>query len=68
MAQYVVLLGELLDCFLERVNTVHAAGRKSFGLLVAHPTTPRFPYCATDVVLLDTSRNRRKRSSVPTRL
>jgi proteasome lid subunit RPN8/RPN11 len=58
-AQYVVLLGQFLDCFLDRVGTVHAAGRKSFGLLVADPTTPQFPYCATDVVFFDPAKNRR---------
>src|SRR4029450_2382455 len=41
------------------VGTVHAAGRKSFGLLVADPTTPQCPYCATDVVFFDPAKNRR---------
>jgi proteasome lid subunit RPN8/RPN11 len=49
----------LLDRFLAEVATVHAAGLKSFGLFVADPSAPRFPYCATDVVFFDPGKNRR---------
>jgi proteasome lid subunit RPN8/RPN11 len=57
--QQVLLPDELLDRFLKAVATVHAAGLKSFGLFVADPAAPRFPYCATDVVFFDSSKNRR---------
>ena len=57
--RHVLLSSDLLDRFLEQVTTVHAAGLKSFGLLVADPAAPRFPYCATDVIFFDPSKNRR---------
>ena len=45
--------------FLTEAMRVHDAGLKSFGLLVAEPDTPGFPFRATDVIFLDASRNRR---------
>jgi proteasome lid subunit RPN8/RPN11 len=38
---------------------VHHAGLKSFGLLVASPDHPDFPYTASDVFFFDPLRNRR---------
>jgi hypothetical protein len=40
-------------------SAVHAAGLKSFGLLVAAPEHPDFPFTASDVMFLDPQRNRR---------
>jgi proteasome lid subunit RPN8/RPN11 len=44
---------------LGTAGAVHAAGLKSFGLLVAPPEHPAFPFVATDVVFFDPLRNRR---------
>jgi proteasome lid subunit RPN8/RPN11 len=48
--------------FLREVERVHAAGLKSYGLLVAEPDAPGWPLRATDVVFLDSSCNRRNES------
>jgi proteasome lid subunit RPN8/RPN11 len=40
-------------------SAVHAEGLKSFGLLVAEPEHPDFPFTASDVVFFDPRRNRR---------
>ncbi|PRY50154.1 hypothetical protein LY71_104191 [Geodermatophilus tzadiensis] len=47
----------LVDRLVTTVSTVHAAGLKAFGLLVADPDAPRFPFTATDVVFFDPTRN-----------
>ena len=44
---------------LETTTAVHAAGLKSFGLLLADPSDPRFPFAATDVAFFDPRKNRR---------
>jgi hypothetical protein len=44
---------------VDTASAVHAAGLKSFGLLVASPEHPDFPYTASDVVFFDPLRNRR---------
>jgi proteasome lid subunit RPN8/RPN11 len=44
---------------LERAGQIHAAGLKSYGLLVAEPGTAGYPYTATEVVFLDSRKNRR---------
>lgn len=49
----------LVDAFLQRARAIHAAGLKSFGLFVADPDSPGFPFCASDVVFFDPTRNRR---------
>jgi len=49
----------LLDRIIDTTSAVHAAGLKSFGLLVADPSHPRFPYTAQDVVFFDPRKNRR---------
>jgi proteasome lid subunit RPN8/RPN11 len=59
LKRQVLLSDDLLDRFLTEVGTVHAAGLKSFGLFVADPSAPRFPFCATDVVFFDPGKNRR---------
>lgn len=40
-------------------SAVHAAGLKSFGLLVAAPDHPGFPFTASGIVFFDPLRNRR---------
>jgi proteasome lid subunit RPN8/RPN11 len=49
----------LLDRIVGTTTAVHAAGLKSFGLLVADSSAPGFPFAATDVVFFDPTRNRR---------
>jgi hypothetical protein len=49
----------LFDRLLGTTTAVHATGLKSFGLLVADPSAPGYPYTATDVVFFDPHRNRR---------
>ena len=49
----------LYDRILDTTSAVHAAGLKSFGLLLADPRHPRYPFVATDVVFFDPTRNRR---------
>ncbi len=44
---------------LGTTTAVHAAGLKSFGLLLADPADPRYPFVATDVAFFDPRRNRR---------
>jgi hypothetical protein len=44
---------------LDTTRAVNAAGLKSFGLLLADPADPRYPYVATDVVFFDPMKNRR---------
>jgi proteasome lid subunit RPN8/RPN11 len=45
--------------FLDQAIQVHAAGLKSYGLLVAEPDVPGYPFGATEVVFLDSRRNQR---------
>jgi len=49
----------LVDRVLDTTVAVHAAGLKSFGLLLADPRNPAFPFTATDVVFFDPTKNRR---------
>jgi proteasome lid subunit RPN8/RPN11 len=58
-AQHVLISSQVLDRLMRRVANVHAAGLKSFGLLVADPAAPEFPHCATEVVFFDPTKNRR---------
>jgi hypothetical protein len=53
------LPGALYDRIVATTTAVHAAGLKSFGLLLADPLEPGFPFTATDVVFFDPTRNRR---------
>jgi hypothetical protein len=57
--QEVRLSEDLLDRLLGTTTAVHAAGLKSFGLLLADPEAPGFPYVATDVAFFDPRKNRR---------
>ena len=49
----------LLTRLLDTTTAVHAAGLKSFGLLLADPHDPDFPFVAMDVAFFDPTRNRR---------
>src|SRR5215469_6831661 len=44
---------------LRRAAEIHRAGLKSYGLLIAEPSTPGYPFTATDAVFLDSRKNRR---------
>jgi proteasome lid subunit RPN8/RPN11 len=44
---------------LEHAAGIHRAGLKSYGLLVAEPSAAGYPFTATDVVFLDSRKNRR---------
>ena len=44
---------------LHRAAQIHRTGLKSYGLLIAEPGTPGYPFTATDVVFLDSRKNRR---------
>jgi proteasome lid subunit RPN8/RPN11 len=57
--QEVRLSEDLMDRLLGTTTAVHAAGLKSFGLLLADPRAPGFPYVATDVAFFDPRKNRR---------
>jgi proteasome lid subunit RPN8/RPN11 len=57
--QEVRLSHELHTRLLDTTTAVHAAGLKSFGLLLASPTDRGFPYVATDVAFFDPTKNRR---------
>ena len=58
--EQVVRISEtLLDRLLGTTTAVHAEGLKSFGLLLADPADPHFPYVATDVAFFDPRKNRR---------
>jgi proteasome lid subunit RPN8/RPN11 len=57
--QEVRLSEDLFERFLGTTTAVHAAGLKSFGLLLADPEAPGFPYVATDVAFFDPRKNRR---------
>jgi proteasome lid subunit RPN8/RPN11 len=50
---------QLLGRLLATTTAVHAAGLKSFGLLLADPRDQGFPYVATDVAFFDPAKNRR---------
>jgi hypothetical protein len=49
----------LLARLVDTTTAAHAAGLKSFGLLLADPHDPDFPFVATDVAFFDPNRNRR---------
>src|SRR5215470_5096520 len=50
---------ELCLRLLRRAGEIHRTGLKSYGLLIAEPATPGYPFTATDVVFLDSRNNRR---------
>jgi hypothetical protein len=55
----VQLARRLFSRLLGTTTAVHAAGLKSFGLLLADPRDPDFPFVATDVAFFDPMKNRR---------
>src|SRR3954453_10710471 len=57
--QEVRLPARLLDRIVSTTTAGDVARLKSFGLLVADPCAPGFPFTATDVVFFDPTRNRR---------
>jgi len=44
---------------LRRAGEIHRTGLKAYGLLIAEPGTPGYPFTATGVVFLDSRKNRR---------
>jgi proteasome lid subunit RPN8/RPN11 len=50
---------ELCLRLLRRAGEIHRTGLKSYGLLIAEPGTPGYPFTATGVVFLDSRNNRR---------
>jgi proteasome lid subunit RPN8/RPN11 len=44
---------------LGRAGRIHRLGMKSYGLLIADPGAPGYPFAATGVVFLDSRKNRR---------
>jgi hypothetical protein len=57
--QGVRISAELHARMLGTTTAAHAAGLKSFGLLLADPLDPDFPFVATDVAFFDPTKNRR---------
>lgn len=55
----VVMPAALCLRVLRRAVKIHRAGLKSYGLLVAEPGTPGYPFTATGVVFFDPRKNRR---------
>src|SRR3954463_7643779 len=56
----------LITRLLDTTLAVHAAGLKSFGLLLARPADRGFPYVANDVAFFDPTKNRRNDPAVRT--
>jgi proteasome lid subunit RPN8/RPN11 len=54
-----VLPGEVVDRFYARAQAIHASGLKSYGLFVADPRSPGYPFTACDAVFFDPAKNRR---------
>jgi proteasome lid subunit RPN8/RPN11 len=65
-AQVVRLPDPVRHRLVSTVSAVHAAGLKSFGLLVAAPEHRDFPFTASDVVFFDPLRNRRNDPAIRT--
>jgi proteasome lid subunit RPN8/RPN11 len=63
-AKAICLPDPLRHRLVATASAVHAAGLKSFGLLVAAPEHPDFPFTASDVVFFDPLRNRRNDPSI----
>src|SRR5215472_4539555 len=55
----VAMPAELCLRLLRRAGQIHRAGLKSYGLLIAEPDAAGYPFTATDVVFLDSGKNRR---------
>ena len=54
-----VVPGDVVDRFLARAKAIHASGLKSYGLFVADPQSPGYPFTACDAVFFDPATNRR---------
>src|SRR5215218_2928066 len=54
-----ILPKDVLDRFLARAQAIHASGLKSYGLLVADPHAPGYPFTVGDVIFFDPAKNRR---------
>jgi proteasome lid subunit RPN8/RPN11 len=59
----VTMPAELCLRLLHRARQIHYAGLKAYGLLIAEPDRAGYPFTATDVVFLDSSKNRRNDSA-----
>jgi proteasome lid subunit RPN8/RPN11 len=55
----VTMPAALCQRMLGQAAQIHRAGLKSYGLLIAEPGTAGYPFTATEVVFLDSSKNRR---------
>ena len=55
----VIMPAALCLRLLVRAEEIHRVGLKSYGLLIAEPGTPGYPFTATGVVFLDSRKNRR---------
>jgi proteasome lid subunit RPN8/RPN11 len=55
----VTIPATLYTDLLRHTQDLHTAGLKGYGLMLADPTDPHFPYRVVDMVLFDPSRNRR---------
>jgi proteasome lid subunit RPN8/RPN11 len=58
-ADIVTMPADVCLRFVREAERIHDAGVKSYGLFIAEPDAPGYPFCATDVVFLDPNRNRR---------
>ena len=54
-----VLGSDVVDRFFARAKAIHASGLKSYGLFVADPQSPGYPFTACDAVFFDPEKNRR---------
>src|SRR5215470_3240153 len=57
--QAVAIPAALCSRVLQQAARIHRAGLKSYGLLVAEPGAPGYPFTATGVVFFDPRKNRR---------
>jgi len=55
----VAMPADLCLQLLGRAGRIHRLGLKSYGLLIADPGAPGYPFAATGVVFLDSRKNRR---------
>jgi proteasome lid subunit RPN8/RPN11 len=59
----VTMSAELCLSLLNQARQIHYAGLKAYGLLIAEPDRAGYPFTATDVVFLDSRKNRRNDSA-----
>ena len=58
-ADVVTIPAPLYTDLLRQAQDLHTAGLKGYGLILADPADPHFPYRAVDMVVFDPRRNRR---------